>query len=396
MRIRFSHLAVAVALLLLMLPLVSCSGSGDPAEERARRAREGKGPILIGAAWPWEIESISLFGQGLEMAVDEINASGGVLGRELKVIRGDDQQSVSEARLVAQRLANNPDVVAVIGHYQSGPTIAAAAIYDEAGVLHLAPTATNPELTQRDYPMLFTLNNNDELVGRNLADYAAKQGYERVAVCYMDNEFGRTTANAFEGQARARGIAVVDRRAYDPNMEGSPENIQSIVSHWKEQPIDALFLAGELPVSARIIAEARALGISAPVVGTDALSGRELIDVGGQAAEGTVLSYRYDSASDAPGVRDFVTSFKARYGVVPPGVAAVAYDAVHMLAHAFERAGSAAPSDVAEAIHSFEAWPGVISEYTFDENGALHMRVLKLKTVRNGRFVPLDTFELTE
>lgn len=381
---------LGVVLLLSAFPLASCGNSGNPAEERARRAREATGDIIVGAAWPWEARKNILYKQGMIMAVEEINQEGGVLGRKLKIVYRDDQESVSKGRMVAQRFADNPNVVAVIGHLQSFITLPAAAIYDRAGLLLLAPSSTTPELTQRGYSMVFRLTFSDAAVGRKLADFAARRGYQRVIICYMGNEYGRVLANAFEDQARERGITIVGRQSYNPNIQGGSQNLLRIVSRWTGQDFDAIFLAGEVPLATMIIAKARSLGITAPVIGSDAVGAASLIEVGGKAVEGTVVPYSFHPDEFKPRVQDFVTSFKQRYGVEPGGGAASAYDAIHLLVYAMEKAGSTVPSEIAEALRATERWQGVMGTFAFDEKGNLISQSIKLKVVEDGQFIPLN------
>src|SRR5690606_39739667 len=107
--------------------------------------------IVIGAPWPWEARSALGYSKGLDMAVAEINGAGGVLGRPLRIKRVDDRESVAEGRLAAQQLAEDREVVAVIGHLQSYVSVPAAAIYDMAGLVMIAPTSTDPRLTSQGY-----------------------------------------------------------------------------------------------------------------------------------------------------------------------------------------------------------------------------------------------------
>src|SRR5205814_3085161 len=128
-----------------------CRGGRDPAEQRVLRARNGQGDLVIAAAWPWERRKEIRYGEGLQMAVDEVNAAGGILGRRLRVARYDDDESIDKGRLVAQQIATAPEVVAVIGHLQSYITVQAANVYDQAGPVLIAPTATEPQRTDRGY-----------------------------------------------------------------------------------------------------------------------------------------------------------------------------------------------------------------------------------------------------
>jgi len=151
------------------------------------------------------------------MAVDEINAAGGVLGRPLTMLREDDHESVDRGRLVAQRFAQNLDVVAVIGHMQSYVSLPAAAIYDLSGLVHLAPTATDPRLTEQGYRRLFRMTFTDREIGAQMAEFAAARDYDRVAIYYIRNAYGRGLANAFEQRALEQSIFIADRQPYYPN-----------------------------------------------------------------------------------------------------------------------------------------------------------------------------------
>ena len=141
---RLSTSASAAALLALALFISAC-GPDDPATLRAERAAQAEGDLVIGVAWPWEARTVGLYAEGLDMAVEEVNADGGVLGRPIRLVRGDDGESVDGGRLVAQRFADDPDVVAVIGHLNSHVTIPAADIYERGGLLMLTPASTAPE-----------------------------------------------------------------------------------------------------------------------------------------------------------------------------------------------------------------------------------------------------------
>ena len=363
----------------------ACGGSGDPAEERSRRAAEAKGDILIGAAWPWEARSRILYRQGMDMAADEINASGGVLGRKIRIVREDDHESVDEGRLVAQRFAENPDVVAVIGHLQSYVTLPAAPIYDLAGLVLLAPAATDPGLTGGAYRRVFRGTFSDLVAGRQLADFARSRGYRDVAIYYVRNAYGRGLANAFEERAGEVGIRIAARQSYDPNAAPTAQGLEPLLSEWKNVDFDAIFLAGETPHAAVFLSEARRHGITVPVLGGDALGVPDLLSAGA-AAEGTVAVAAFHPDVPDPEVRRFTAAFQQRYGREPDAGAALAYDAVRVLADAMKRAGSADPERVAEALHATRDWRGVTGPFTYDAQGDLPGKPIITVVVRGGRF----------
>jgi branched-chain amino acid transport system substrate-binding protein len=377
--------SVAAAAVATLAALQACGGSTDPAAERLRRAEAGKGDIVIGAAWPWAARSQLLYAQGLDMAAGEVNARGGVLGRRIRIVRADDHESVDDGRLVAQRFAEDPSVVAVIGHLQSYVTIPAAPIYDLSGVVLLAPAATDPELTQSHFSHVFRGTFSDLAAGRQLADYAHSRGYRSVAIYYVRNPYGRSLANSFEEHAAELGIRIAARQSYDPNTAPGAPALDPLLDDWKQLGFDAILLAGETPHAATFLAEARRRGITQPVLGGDALGVPELL-AAGPAAEGTVIVAAFHPDAPQPESRRFSAAFRARYGRPPDAAAALGYDAVRLLADAIARAGSTAPDRIAAALHATRGWDGVTGPFTFDGNGDLPAKPITTITVHNGRF----------
>lgn len=148
----------------------------------------------------------------------------------------------------------------------------------------------------------------------------------------------------------------------------------------------AIFITGSTPPAAEFIRQARAAGINVPIYGGDGLDSGELTTIGGEAAEGTVFASPFDPDNGRPEVQKFATAFKSKCGGPPDAWAAQAYDAVKLLAHAMNQAGSTVPGDVARVLHQTRGWPGVTGTHTFDENGAVIDKPIVLKVVRNGQF----------
>jgi branched-chain amino acid transport system substrate-binding protein len=372
----------AVLSLLLLLP--ACAPR-PPREERAARAARGAGDVVIGVAWPWAARREIRYAEGLRMAVDEVNAAGGVLGRRVRLAERDDRESVDEGRLVAQQFGADPDVVAVIGHLQSYVAVPAAGIYDLSGLVMLAPTATDPELTSQGYRRVFRATFTEREVGRQMAEFAAARGYRRVAICYIRNRYGRGLANAFEERGAEAGVAVVARQSYDPSDQGGSLAFGGIVREWKELEFDAVFLAGEVPSAAGFVAEARRQGLRAPILGGDAMSSDALL-AAGAAAEGTTVATVFHPDEPRPEVRRFAADFRRRYGAAPDAGSALGYDAVRLLVAAMRAARSTDPDSVARALHATRAWTGVTGAFTFAPNGDLVARPIVRAVVRDGRF----------
>ncbi len=390
MRPVFSKTTYAIAGLMLFA-LAACEASHDPAQARIERAEAGTGEIVIGAPWPWEARgSSSLYGDGMDLAVEMINADGGVLGRKLRIARIDDKESVNEGRLVAQILANDPEVVAVIGHLQSYVTIPAASIYDQGGLVMIAPLSSSPKLTLQGFKRVFRTTFNDKQVGRQMAVFAHRRGYERVAILYMRNTYGRDLANAFEERAHELGLNVVERQSYTAAAERIKTSFGTVLRSWRDVELDAIFLAGAVPEAGTFIVQARAAGIDVPIIGGDAMDDASLMEVGGEAAEGTIIASNFHVDDPRPVVQQFVQVFNEKTGQMPNRGAAVSYDAVRVLAHAMEQAGSTVPEEVTQALRAMGPWEGVTGIMAFDEKGDLADDVLIAKVVRNGKFEYLE------
>ena len=359
----------------------------QPELSRGQAQSQVGGPVTIATAWPWDSRTTLLYGQGLEMAVDEINAAGGVLGRSLRVLREDDHESVDEGRLVAQRLAQDDDVVAVIGHMQSYVSLPASAIYDLFGIVHLAPTATDPRLTQQGYRRLFRMTFTDRETGAQMADFAAAQGYDRLAIYYIRNAYGRSLANAFEERALERGVGIADRQSYDPNAVGGDRALTDILASWRDLNLQAIFIAGEPREAAAMVRAARERGIDVPVLGGDALGTADFISMGGSAVEGTVVAAAFHPGDEREAVQRFSVAFRERYGRLPDVSAALAYDAVRLLAHGMIQAESVDPDEVAAALRATAGWSGVTGPVTFTADGDLVERAIGKVVVRNGELV---------
>ncbi len=371
-------------MVLLVLGMTSCTKGDNLAEERALRAEKADGAIIIGAAAPWSAIQDRLW-QGMEMAIQEINKKGGVLGRKIQVVRGDDEASVTRGQVIAQQFAENKDMVAVIGHYNSYVSVPTSIIYEYYGLLMLSPQSTSPRLTRQGFKLVFRNIPNDTAFGNELANFCARRGYKNMLIYHSNDEYGQELANAFEMQAEKNEIVILDRLDYD--SLSNPRNFRKDLNYWKENfYFDAIFLAGVTPQVAWFIKEARNLGIMVPVVGGDGLDSPELLQIAGEKTDNTFVGSVFHPQQPDKNVLTFVKAFSEKYHAVPDTSAAQGYDAVKVLAHAMKKAGTTVPHKVADALRSMKNWEGVTGAHTFDENGDVVGKTISIKMVKNGRF----------
>ncbi len=386
--------------------LVGCSDFEDYEGSRAYQALNAASgdDIVLGFVWPFvsEYEAVmydecvmppegdclplgewDLLPLGVHMALDEINASGGILGgRRIRLIQRDDNDAVTQARLIAQEFAENTEIVAVIGHAWSYTSVPASPLYEFNGLIMLSPSATSPDLTSREFDFIFRNLASDDEIGRQLAEYAGGQGFESMAILYVNETYGRELSNVFENEASRLGIRIVDRRAY----RGSERSFDHILLDWQEREFDAIFIAGAGVEAGSFIRQARELGIDVPVIGGDAMDTSDLWEENAEAVEGVIVASHYHADNPRPELQEFIHNFEERWGMPPDTWSAQGYDALYLLAYAMNTAGTTEPEEVARVLHDTRNWQGVTGPHSFDEYGNVVGKSIILKRVVNAEF----------
>jgi branched-chain amino acid transport system substrate-binding protein len=390
----FSTICIVWLTMLVVNAVRSESLRRGARELRATRAAKSTGPILIGAAGDWN----SIYGQilqGIDLAAEEINRGGGVLGRQIRIVAKDDNASIVTGIKVAQELSDNIDLVAVIGHPNSPVSIAASTIYEYYGLLMLSPISSTPKLTRQGHKLVFRNIPTDLDVGEHLAEFASRKGYRRIAIYYHQEDYARELANIFEKRAEELGIEIVDRLHYDYTYKAA--DFLNDFSLWKKQfKLDAMLLAGRLPLAADCIPEIRKAGLDIPILSGMSLDNETLFKRAGDAAENTIVASSFDPDDKRPEAIAFNRVFRAKYGVVPNRYAAQGYDAVRLLAYVIQKGGSTVPAKMAETLRAVRNWQGVTGPHTFDKYGDVSGKPLMMKVVRNGRFQLLEDFVAKE
>ena len=377
-----------IILIILSFFLSACFGGGDTAKERAKRADKQKGNIIIGAVAPWKkvTNKGNLNWYGIEMALDEVNKNGGIMGRKVKILKKDDEASVNKGIDIAQEYSDNLDITTVIGHAYSFISIPASVIYEFNGLIMISPAASSPKLTQRNFKYVFRVIPNDNDMGAQLAEYAYKAGYKKMMIYYIKDEYGLGLANAFEKKAEEVGIQIFDRLSYDSTTK--PRVFYNDFVKWKENyNFDAAFLAARSSVrGGKIIMEARKAGVEVPFMSGDALNSRRLIDIGGKAVEKTIVPSSFNPNDKRMIVQNFIARFKKKYNKQPDTWAALYYDTAKVLFYAIKKAGSVNPVKLQKVLHKIKNFKGVTGNIAFTSNGDVKDKKLFLKIIKNGKF----------
>ena len=365
-------LQIIIISLALVFILAGCTPTGESEE------------VLLGVAWPLAADN-TLFNEGIDLAVQQINDRGGINGRKLRLLKEDDGGEVVKGMSIAQSLAGNESVRAVIGHRNSFVSIPAAAIYEQAGLVMLSPASTAPELTSKGYRHIFRNIPSDKEIAGHLAGYLAEQGYRRLVIYYAADSYGKGLAKSFEEAVSSQGITIVDRI----NYYSGPEDLQRLKNRWQAFGCDGIFIANTVEEAARFITAARQAGINTPFFGGNALeSSKSAVKMGDQ-AEGTIIGSVFNPDSERPQVAKFVADFQQAYQQMPDAYAALGYDAVNMLSTSLENTESGARFAVAEELRKLGRWQGVCGSHEFNEEGDDLGELVVLKQLQDEKWVCL-------
>jgi branched-chain amino acid transport system substrate-binding protein len=309
------------------------------------------------------------FGQsshdGTALAIDELNAGGGVLGRKLQLLTEDDQSKQGESKTIARKLISRDGIVALLGEVASGRSLEAAPVCQESHIPQISPSSTNPKVTQiGDY--IFRVCFTDPLQGRVLARFAQQTLKVKRAAVLTDaaNTYSVGLANYFKEAFTAAGGTIVDEQKYS----GGDKDFNAQLTAIKADSPEAIFIPGYYQDVGLIAMQARQLGLNVPLFGGDGWESPDLISIGGAAVEGTYFSTHFSPEETSPMVQDFVNKFRTKYGSTPDAMAALGYDSAMLLADAFKRAGTTDGPKVRDALAATKDFPGIAGQITIDEH----------------------------
>ncbi len=320
--------------------------------------------------------------KGAELAVDEINARGGILGKPLVLLSEDDRGEASEAASAVSKLITRDHVVALIGEQASSRTLAAAPIAQSYGVPLISPTSSNVEVTKKgDY--IFRACFIDPYQGRAVAAFARDTLKAQTAAILVDSksDYSVGLAEAFRESFTSMGGRVISEPKY---AEGDSDFSAQLTAIRPQNP-DVLFVPGYYTDAGLIARQARSLGVKSVLLGADGWDSPKLTEIGGEAIEGAYLSNHYSVDDPSPRVRAFVQAFQSRFHSEPDSIAASTYDAVGMLVDAISRAGSTEGKRVRDALATIKDYPGVTGTITMDADRNPIKPIVILK-VEGGRF----------
>ena len=315
---------------------------------------------------------------GAELAVEQVNAAGGINGKNIELVIYDDQASPKESAPLAAKLITQDEVVAGISGSYSGATRAAATIYQENGTPYISAYAVHPDITRSgDY--VFRTSFMGEVQGRAGAKLVGEMmGKKRVSVITLANDFGKSLEAGFKEKAGEYGIEIIGEYDYSiKDREFGP-----IVSKVKAESPDAIYASGYFFTAGPLVTQLREAGVTAPVIGQEGYDGEMFIKIAGDAAEGVIITTSLDRDSNDPLAQAFITGFQAKSGYPADMVSASTHTAVLVLAEALKQVDPSDKVALRQAIAStsINAATGNIS---FNKLGEVKKSV-QVQVVRDG------------
>jgi len=360
------------------------------AMSRAALAQSSE-PILLGVSGPLtgpNAQYGTQWKQGFDLALDEINASGGINGRKLAYSFEDSQSDPRQSVAIAQKFVSDPNIVMELGDFSSPASMAASPIYQRAGLVQFGFTNSHPDFTKGgDFMWSTSVSQADEQP--LLALYAVKHlGLKKLAVLHLNTDWGRTSRDYFVKAAKDLGAEVVVTEGYIADER----DFRSTLVRVRDANPDGLIMISYYSDGALIARQARQVGLKQTICAASSVYSPKFLELGGEAVEDVHLGTRYFPEDPRPEVQKFVSGFKAKYnGQEPDAFNAYSYDAMNVAAAVLKISGTdrRAIRDAFAKVHDVSTvifGPTAFDVESRRVKGAMNAELV----VRNGHFTLWD------
>lgn len=347
---------------ILCLALAACGGE--------------QASVTLGAAGPWDATFGLMNRRGIELAIEELNAR--YPDRQFTVDFQNDSGSGTRAAQVAQQFVDDPRIVGVVGHVNSGAMVAAAKVYD-GHLPAIATTASSPDLSGIS-PWAFRVISSDSANGIEIARWAARKAITRAAILYENNSYGRGLADAFRTAFRGEVVSM------DPIAETAEQDLEPHIAFLRQAAPQLVFVAGTEASGLAFMRAARRQGLQGLFVGGDGWSSLVSDPV---AAEGAYVGAPFSAGDPRPRAREFVAAFSKKFGMEPDGNAALAYDATMIIAEAVREAGADRKKvqGYLRNLRNGRHFEGVTGTIAFTESGDAQDKQIVMTRIAGGRLL---------
>lgn len=377
-------LAALMVCALVALPLAGCQ-NGDNTGSSGDK-------IVIGGLAP-KTGSVSVYGiatnNGIQLAFEEINKAGGVLGKQIEYICEDEKGDATEATNAYRKLVNQNKVVAIIGDVTSKPAaaVAQASVADNMPVLTATATALNVTQAGKN---VFRVCFTDPEQGEIMANYTKKLGKKTAAIIYdTSDDYSKGLRDSFKATAEKLGITVVADEGY---ANSKVVDFKAQLTNIKAKNPEVLFVPTYYENAALIAVQAKEIGLNAQFIGADGWDSviGKIDKTNMDAVNGAFYCSQYTAESTDQRVQDFIKNYKARFNMDPNQFSVLGYDAAYMMVKAIKNAGSTDKQAIIDALAKLE-YNGLTGQMHFDENRNPVKTAIIIK-IENGAYKFEETF----
>ena len=318
--------------------------------------------------------------QGAQLAVEQINAAGGIKGRPLELVVLDDQTQPAQAVPIANKFIGD-GIKAVISGSYSGPTRAAAGVFQEAKIPYISAYAIHPDIV-RAGNYVFRTSFMGEVQGRAAAKLIADiMKKKRVTMVNVNNDFGQALSAGMKDAAPKLGLQLVS----EYNFGMGDRQFGSIVASVKKDDPEVVYVSGYFFNGGPLVAQLRAGGVTAPIVGTEGFDTVNFVQIAKEAAEGVIITTSLDRDTTDPVMKKFIDDYKKRFNVGAEMVAASTHTAVNVLAEAIKKVGIDDTAKLRDAIAATKNMPSAAGTITFNNSREVY-KAAQIQVIKGGEF----------
>ena len=324
-----------------------------------------------------------VFKNSAAIQLERFNAAGGVGGRKVQIVYEDSKSDPKEAVNIARKFVDDKRIVAVLGDFASGPSMAAGEVYGKEGMAQLSQTASHPDfLKVSNWQFRNVVTQAQE--GPFMAKWVREAGYKSVAVIGLQNDWGLSATGEFKKAFEASGGKVTSLELFNPGTR----DFKAILTKVAQAKPEAIYFAMFYEEGSLILQQTKQLGVDAKLFASGPLYHQKVLELAGPAADGLRLSTAFMVDHPAKHVQDYVVEYKKRYNVDPNMFSAQAFDAVGIMFDALKRAGpNATRAQMRDALAATANYPGVTGTTTFDKTTREPDKQLARLQITGGKFV---------
>lgn len=333
---------------------------------------------LTGDAASYGVDTLN----GVRIAVDEVNAAGGMNGRQVELRAEDGRCNGADATSAAQKLINVDKVVAIIGGQCSSETLAIAPVAEAAKIVVISPVSSSPDVTKAgDY--IFRVYPSDALKGKAMAAFFTKSGFKKVAMITENTDFCQGIRRSIMGRL-PNGVSM----AFDETVDAGTKDYRTLMTRLKDTDFDVFIANGQSDATvSEMDKQLRALGMTQVIVGTDVSDSATLGQIATEAVEGSFALSVPSLSEDNTNGAAFAKTFRDKYGEAKATLffGALAHDAARLVIQTIGQAGTG--EALKNALYQIKGYQGIAGTFSFDQNGDVVGIPFAMKTFKGGKLM---------